>query len=363
MDLPNSYWVACCLYEQTWETVRKRTYMNTDINANIKISVIMPVYNRAKSLPKAVYSVLNQTLREIELVCVNDGSTDNTLKVLKELAGHDPRIRIFSQRNMGSGAARNKGLQNAKGEFVAFLDSDDWYGSMRGLEKLYDAAVKNKVKICLGNCDYLLGGKLHHQKIFRGRMLMKYKDYQETGPYVCGIYDRHMLLDNEIFFPDYRRYQDPPFFVKVMICAGEFYAIPDAIYVYDPSSNRKKIRWNREKIVGYLNGTKDIVLMAKEHTCVRLQRKMIEESREGSLYRHLYSALYRDWNDAKAIMEKMNDNFLESAMQEYGLHNGEKPFDKIIKEVYGNNFNARLRDIRMRIAAGMEKVKQMTERQ
>ena len=94
--------------------------------APVKISVIMPVYNRAQTLPKAVRSVLSQTLHEIELLCINDGSTDDTVMVLKELAQKDPRIKVLSQRNAGAGPARNYGLKRAKGEFVAFLDSDEW---------------------------------------------------------------------------------------------------------------------------------------------------------------------------------------------------------------------------------------------
>ena len=91
-----------------------------------KISIIIPVYNVEKYLPSCLNSCINQTLYDIEIICVNDGSTDNSLGILEQYASVDQRIKIFSQKNSGLSAARNTGIEHARGEFFLFLDSDDY---------------------------------------------------------------------------------------------------------------------------------------------------------------------------------------------------------------------------------------------
>lgn len=95
-------------------------------SASPYISVIIPVYNAEKFIKKALFSILIQTFKNFEVICVDDGSTDNSLSIIKEVAKNDKRIRIFTQKNSGPAAARNVGLNNAKGEFVSFVDADDF---------------------------------------------------------------------------------------------------------------------------------------------------------------------------------------------------------------------------------------------
>ena len=92
----------------------------------IKVSVIIPVYNTENYLRECLDSVLAQTLREIEVICVDDGSTDNSLNILKEYQNKDTRIVVLTQENRSAGAARNYGLSIAKGKYLSFLDSDDF---------------------------------------------------------------------------------------------------------------------------------------------------------------------------------------------------------------------------------------------
>ena len=96
------------------------------MTSNVKVSVIVPVYNVEKYLRDCLDSVVNQTLEDIEIICVNDGSTDNSLAILEDYAEKDSRIRIINQENKGLGGARNTGLYNANGEYISFIDSDDW---------------------------------------------------------------------------------------------------------------------------------------------------------------------------------------------------------------------------------------------
>ena len=91
-----------------------------------KFSVILPVYNVEKYLRECLESLVNQTLKDIEFICVNDGSTDSSLDILNEYAKKDSRFVIINQHNQGQGVARNNALAVAKGEYVAFVDPDDW---------------------------------------------------------------------------------------------------------------------------------------------------------------------------------------------------------------------------------------------
>ena len=110
---------------------------------NIKVSVIVPVYNCEKYLKKCLDSLVNQTLKDIEIICVNDGSTDNSGRILEEYT--DSRIKIITKENGGLSSARNAGIAVAKGEYLGFVDSDDWV-DLDFYEKLYNTA-KNMILI------------------------------------------------------------------------------------------------------------------------------------------------------------------------------------------------------------------------
>ena len=100
------------------------------------ISVIVPMYNAEIYLRQNLDSILNQTLKDIELICVDDGSTDSTLKILKEYQEKDSRIIIIQQKNQKAGIARNNGLKVAKGKYIIFLDADDFFKDTM-LEELF----------------------------------------------------------------------------------------------------------------------------------------------------------------------------------------------------------------------------------
>ena len=122
-----------------------------------KISIIIPVYNVAQYLPKCLDSILAQTLSDIEIICINDGSTDNSSDILKNYATKDRRIKIINQSNQGISAARNSGLSVVQSEYVMFVDSDDYIAPDMA-EKLYRTMETDKsdVVICSAECVNLL---------------------------------------------------------------------------------------------------------------------------------------------------------------------------------------------------------------
>ena len=116
--------------------------------ANPKISVILSAYNEEKFISKAIESVVNQTLKDIEIIIINDGSTDNTLDIINSYAEKDNRIVVIDQENIGLGASRNKGMKIAQGEYVTFLDGDDWF-TEEAFEIAYDEAKAKDTDITM----------------------------------------------------------------------------------------------------------------------------------------------------------------------------------------------------------------------
>lgn len=119
-----------------------------ELNDYPDISIVIPVYNIEKYLPKCLDSLVNQTFKNIEIICINDGSSDNSLKILEKYASNDKRIKIINQENQGVSVARNNGIQVATGEYIMFVDGDDWIEA-ETCEKIYN-------RITCDNSDVLL---------------------------------------------------------------------------------------------------------------------------------------------------------------------------------------------------------------
>ncbi len=159
------------------------------------VSIVIPVYNSEKYIRQCLDSVIEQTWENLDIVCVNDGSQDNSLAILKEYESKDTRIRVLSKENEGKGAAsaRNMGLKNAKGEYVQFLDSDDFFESDM-IESLVKKAIDTgaEVVICRGQkYDHELGhvtGKLPHPDLQYAPDKASFS-WQECSEYICEIAD------------------------------------------------------------------------------------------------------------------------------------------------------------------------------
>ena len=130
----------------------------------IKVSIIIPVYNAEKYIDRCIHSLINQTLREIEIIIVNDGSTDASLKIVSSLAIKDERIKIIDKRNGGVGAARNSGIKAAKGEFIGFVDADDW-AETNMYETLYNKIKETESDFAICNVNGIEDGKIVNKRL------------------------------------------------------------------------------------------------------------------------------------------------------------------------------------------------------
>lgn len=211
---------------------------------SIKVSVIIPVYNVENYLEKCLNSVINQTLRDIEIICINDGSNDKSLGILEKFAEIDNRIKILSSENRGAGAARNHGLSLARGEYISFVDSDDWI-ELNMYEKLYTTAVSTCVDMIFFkminynnqeneyyNTDYY---DLKCVKEFFTGLTYDFhdlKDYLFCLPVSpCNkLYKRKFLEETNSKFNEGLIFEDNPFFFnnilnakKILLCDNYFY--------------------------------------------------------------------------------------------------------------------------------------------
>lgn len=235
------------------------------------VSVIVPVCNAETYLRQCLDSVLGQTLRDIEVICVNDGSTDGSAAILAEYAANDPRLTVLAQANAGSGAARNRGIDASRGRYVAFMDADDVYPDENVLRDLAGAAEREGVMACGGSLEELLPNGAVRTSfsgvgaalLFAKDGLVYFRDYAYDYGYYRFIYSADLLRSNGIRFPDYRRFQDPPFMVKALAAAGSFYALRRLAYRYRIET--KPVNWRADGMIrarGLLLGLADVAAQA-----------------------------------------------------------------------------------------------------
>lgn len=115
----------------------------------MRYTVIIPIYNAENKIGRALESVQKQTEKDLEIICINDGSEDNSGQIVQDYALNDSRIKLYSQQNKGAAVSRNFALDIAQGEYIAFLDADDAYDDKYALEKIYKIADINNAEICM----------------------------------------------------------------------------------------------------------------------------------------------------------------------------------------------------------------------
>ena len=223
------------------------------------VSIIISIFNSENYLISCLNSIIYQSLKNIEIICINDGSNDESLNILKEFQKKDQRIIIISQNNEGAGIARNKGIMKSRGKYLGFVDSDDMLPDNFTLEIIYNKSIHNKALICGGSLNKLkkINGRLvifngKEKYIFHREEMIEYKKYQYDFGFFRFLYKSKFIKNNNIFFPNYLRYQDPPFFIKAMSKAKKFYALNYTTYLY--RKFHKKIKWNKKKIIDQFNG-------------------------------------------------------------------------------------------------------------
>lgn len=208
------------------------------------ISIITPVYNAEKHLSKMLDSVLAQTFSHWELILVNDGSTDATGGIISNYLQKDNRIRCFNQSNVGPSTARNKGIAEAEGIYLSFIDADDWI-SPNYLEKLIEPMLKNETDlVCAGyyevNQQFPEGLQLHDFKHKQYNQELNKEEFLSnlfngvTGVLWAKLFKKEIFTSNNIqLHPDLRLSEDLFAVLEYATHIKTAYIVPDAIYYYN----------------------------------------------------------------------------------------------------------------------------------
>lgn len=234
-----------------------------------KVSVVIPVYNVEKYLVECIDSVINQTFKDIEIICVNDGSTDDSLAILEYYAKLDDRIKIITQENRGLGNARNVGMRHASGDYLIFIDSDD-YISLDTIAKLYNNSLSNGSDIVIfkiarfdneGNVNYKLPG-FDFDDFFEEVDFNNFSfTYSDIKKYVmnesfsaCLKFYKKEIFDkqDDLIFPEGIAYEDVPFHIKIMLYANKISFVPEFLYYY---------RFNPNSIINTSSNGDDIFII------------------------------------------------------------------------------------------------------
>ncbi len=207
---------------------------------NMKVSVIMPVFNEEKYIAKAIESVLAQTLEDFELIVVNDGSTDSTSKIIKQFT--DSRITLIEQDNQGPGASRNNALRHARGEYIMFLDGDDWY-CPDALEVAYGEAKDNDTDISIFQIIKYDGEYSKNDWFNLDNFSENFEDKvfnpHDSGDFLFDIsvsaaqkiFRREFLERTDAKFPEGIFFEDMPFFFYTYLKAERVSIIRKHLYV------------------------------------------------------------------------------------------------------------------------------------
>lgn len=201
-----------------------------------KVSIIIPVYNSSKYLKECLDSVLNQTLKEIEIIIINDGSTDSSEKTIKDYVKENTNIIfINNKKNKGIGYSRNIGVSKSTGEYIGFVDSDDTI-EPEMFEKYYNFAIKNKLDIVTGyyykkfdsTKEMFENSYFNISNLNEMPNLINLLDY---GP--CNkIFKRELIIKNKINFEEKLKYEDMPFVLKALYHSSKVGHINKAYYNY-----------------------------------------------------------------------------------------------------------------------------------
>lgn len=293
-----------------------------------KISVIIPVYNMDAYVSECLDSVINQSLKDLEIICIDDGSIDFTQTILSEYAWKDKRIKVITQTNHGVAYTRNLGIEIATGEFLFFLDPDDWLPDSETFADMYRAAINNHALICGGTfreysthsmIDTWTGNLCKYSFDMEG--FINYSDYQFDYGWVRFIYNREFIVYNHLRIPSLKFFEDPVFFVKVMHQAQKFYALTRCTYCYRTGYKSPELPYS--KVVDLMKGLHENIRFAKEHSYQDLLSLEIARL-ENDYAQHIVKFLVKeDSIELHILMDKINKLIFENKNYrlEYRIYN------------------------------------------
>ena len=262
----------------------------------MKFSIVIPVYNVEHYLRECLDSVLSQTYSDWEAICVNDGSTDGSSVILEEYAAKDSRFRMISQKNAGTAAARNTGLKVAKGDYIFFLDSDDWIEN-HALQILADNLNSEDVLCFSGKRYFEAANTFNPADELTEKQYRRGMDYYNDNAllardfaFVCvvlRVYNRAFLIQNEIFFDADVSYEDNLWVPIMLYQARSIKVITDSLYVY-------RVREGSKMQEVSLKRKKDLLKVANALAEFFIPKEGFDKTMVYRAITHHYQAVFED---------------------------------------------------------------------
>ena len=208
---------------------KPQNFLKPKENTTPKVSIIIPVYNVEKYIRECMYSTVNQTLKDIEIICIDDGSPDNSGTIIDEYASKDSRVRVVHQKNSGVSATRNKGIELAKGEYIKFIDSDDVL-DLTACEVCYNKAKSENADIVVHDST----NKIYNEGQFSLIPLQEFPD----GVVWSSLYRTSFIKENNIRFNESTSYgEDQAFNLLCNPKASKIVCISNHFYIYRTSND------------------------------------------------------------------------------------------------------------------------------
>lgn len=250
----------------------------------MKYTVIIPIYNAESKIGRAIESVQKQSEKDWEMICINDGSEDNSVKIVQDYASNDSRIKLYSQQNKGAAASRNFALDLAQGEYIAFLDADDAYDDKYALEKIYKVADINNAEICMAKIYSVINGQKECiakiNDLVTQRQKFRFEDFQYDFYCPTYVFKRKFLNDNKIRYPIKKIYEDPLFLIMAMSKATYIYCVDVDYYNY--FWEKKETAMPLETIEDLLDGLLEVMEIAVNRNYLILKQEIL--SRVDTIY-------------------------------------------------------------------------------
>lgn len=301
-----------------------------------KLSVIIPVFNASSTISRTLDSLVSQRGVEFEIICIDDGSTDNSRDIIAAWIKKDSRIRYIYQVNKGPGPARNAGIEVATGDYLAFMDPDDWLPDDNVYRTLIDAAERYKVSAAGGNLfrfDRISGERLGLQdQPFTEDGILTFSDYQYSGYYQRFIFKKKLIDECSLSFPPYRRYQDPIFFVRALHSAGSFYVTTECTYCY--ACGPQNIKWTSTKILDWCQGVHDVLKFALDNSYYSLYEMTCSSFYDALVFRACLDLVEVDptpFIEYSSLLQSIDSSLLKNAYRYKRAVSTAKSFERFLK--------------------------------
>lgn len=296
--------------------------------SNPLISVVIPVYNTAPYLEKCLESVVNQTYQNLQVIIINDGSTDNSAEICQKFSEKDDRIEFINKQNEGVSIARNIGIEKSKGEWIYFLDSDDFL-EKNTFESLFEQAQENNADIIQFGLNTIKDGKIIDTDFPKTESFENVKDFitnNKMRPLCAWLYfiKANKILENNIYFNEkLKHYEDGLFMYRVLIHCHKIITLNEVYYnqVLSPNSVTRKPKTTKivmdcidyvdnlcnevRKNHQTLNFKNEIVLLSKQIFSETIAIENLEEfQKHKQLIKSKYKSLYK--KNHEILEDKVN---------------------------------------------------------